>query len=351
MAKKVSTIIFIILFVICATAALILINLRVTLLNVDFIKTGLIKADFYNQAINKVLTSIINTNGEEGSFSFGPIEKDQLVGILNQALPPSNLQSQIETGLTNFNQFLSGERDNLGIIFNLGDAKKTLEEQLTDNLGKEWENLPVCSGSNANSDELATDCKPAGMTAPEQVQDFLYNSDSGLFKNLPDNLNIEENWVKNLSVFDSTKNIYRFIDLGGKISLIGSLFLLLTIILLNLKPMPRLLKISGITLIIPSGLVLVGTIVFHIIFFAFATTNLKLGLPENLMPLNVALIKAIIGRYLIQTEIVAGIFVVIAVTLLILANYFYKKSFKSLTLAPAPTWPQSKNMDSLPSKK
>lgn len=351
MAKKVFTIIFIVFFVPCAILALILMNLRLTLLSADFVKKGLIRADFYNQAINKVLISLVNTNNQDGSFSFGPVDKDELVVILNKALPPGNLQSQVENGLTNFGQFLAGERADLGIIFNLGEPKKTLESQLSKSLEKEWENLPTCSDSQADSEELAADCKPSDTIADVEVHNLLYDSSSGILKNVPDNLNIQNTWVKNLSVLDSAKNIYRFVDLGGKIALIVSLFLLLFIILLNLKPIFALFKTSGVALIIPSGLVMVGTVVFHIIFFAFVTANLKLGLLEELTSLSLALIKSIIGRYLLQTEIVSGVLVVIAITLLILAHHFYKKSGNRVIQAQPQVQPELRNMDSLPTRR
>ena len=124
---------------------------------------------------------------------------------------------------------------------------------------------------------------------------------------------------------------------------------MLLIILLNLAPFNVLLESVGIAIIIPAGLILLGFSVFHLIFFTLDISNLNIGLPSTMMPLAIALIKAIIGRFLIQTEIISGSLVIFAIILFILAHVFYKRSKNKVNLTAPPVLP--KNFDTLPVKK
>jgi hypothetical protein len=326
MAKKVFSIILIILLIPFLAATILLFNFKTSLLNSGFLEQGLIKADFYNQIVKDALVGLVKISGENGrsGLSLGPLDQNQVVGVVEKALPASFIQGQVESSLNGLSNFISGASNNFSTVISLADAKKTLVTGLQQQLDSNWATLPPCSDPYVFGGQLASDCKPQNVTNTEVAHDILYG-DSGVLNKVPDDLKINSDNLVNNTTIVALKNVYHGVGLAANIVLVVSLFLLLFLILLNLSPISVLLRVLSVPLIVSSGILLVMTLVFHLIFFTVTLASLNFGLPESLIPLKTALINAFIGRFLLQTEITSGIILVIGIVLLIIAFYLRRR--------------------------
>jgi hypothetical protein len=344
MAKKIFTTIFIIIFVPIAMATILLFSLRLSLLNPNFIKAGLNKANFYNQVAEEALTSLVKTQGSN-NFTLGPVNQDQAIAMVQNALPASFIKTQIETTLDNFSDFIAGKNNDWQVNINLINAKQTLASEYKSYLDKNWSSIPVCTSQDISNAQTSLSCRQTGDTSESITQEVFYGV-NGIYNHMPDVLTNQSLGIHDLSVFNQARNFYHYIEIGSAATLIVSLFLLLLIILLNLSPAYSLFQSLGVAIIVPAGLILLSFLVFHLIFFTLAISNLNLGLSGSATSFVIVLIKAIVGRFLIQTEIISGGLVIISIVLLILASYLFKRSSKNNSVKVAIG---SQNFDSLPS--
>jgi len=351
MAKKIFTIFFIVLFVPFFFLTIILICLKGTLLNSNFLQSGLIKSKVYEQIVQKGLGSLVKTDENNDQFALGPISNDKVVEITQSALSADFIKNEVGSALSNFANYIKGNSNNLDFNISLTEPKTIFEKQMRQAIDEQWDDLPACTSGDFQSEEVLN-CRVSGQTS-KQFADELFNDQDGILSKIPDNLNAQTLNLNNSQFLNNAIKSYHLLDIVSKICLLATIVLFILIIVLNLKPPYVLLYNMGLPLAIASAITLIVTLVFHIIFYTIALANLKLGLPDNLVSLDTALIKATIGGFLVRVEIVSGIFVVVAIALLILSRHFFKKGVNQTAInRPQMSKPMApKTMDSFSSKK
>jgi len=332
MLRKLFSSCFSILFVIIFLVALILLNLNLSILNVNNYKTAFQKSDFYNQILGKGVTYFISGMNQGGKSSFGPLTEQDITTTIKKSITPQWLQIQVDKIFDQSFNKITGKSTSINIVIPISDVKKSLSDNLTSILKIKVAGLPTCTAEqlkqiNSNKDQNSYnfECIPSSMSTAEIENSLLdgITGKEGLLTKLPDQYNLGEIISKGpfLDTAQRGIDIFRMVMW---ISLSVSIVLLLIILLMNMKYIPGMLKWITIPLLIVSISVLILGVIGY-----FSINSLvggfTISLPNEFKVVIFDLIKSFSGNLFISMMSITGIIFLISVVVLIISIVLGKK--------------------------
>lgn len=331
MFRKFFSLVFCFLFVPIFLVFLIALSLKFSLLNSDFLKNTFIKADLYNSILDDGASSLLKTVEKNAQFGLGPLNAEDISLILKSSISAGWLQNQTETAIDNYSSFAYGKTDKLEIILPLIDFKKSLSQNIEQNLINKLENLPNCTNEQLKqlqSEEglKSINCKPAGTNTKEISESLTKDitGKGGLISQLPDNYNLTEKISANPAKTEALQRFYKIFNLIFKALLLASSIILAIIALINIKYFPGMLKWLCIPIMIPSLIILILGLTGKLLSVLLMTSYLTI-LPAEMKVAASALVNSVFGSIFNVFQFYGLIFLIASVLMLILAIVLSKK--------------------------
>lgn len=335
MIRKIFSILFTLIFVPIFFIALILFSLRFSIFNANFYKYTFIKADLYNQVLDKNTASMLKGLTHDGANLLGPLSADDLSVVIKNTIDKSWAEEKINKTFDQALNYITGKSTNVSLILDLTDLKKKLNDNLATTLQNKLKSLPICTSEQLHEqqnqpggEKFGFDCKPPTTNLNDLEKSITegLTGKEGLLTTISDQYDLGATMMK-LPFFASAQRAFVFYNIGTWLALGLSLFLLLLIGLINMKNISRMLKWLGIPLLIVAGpmlfFALVGNFILPMLLSGYFMT-----LPTEVKVLVNILAKTASGQFFGYYEIVTGITVLIAISMLIISSVIHKKASK-----------------------
>ncbi|MDZ7586158.1 MAG: hypothetical protein U0946_00245 [Patescibacteria group bacterium] len=179
-----------------------------------------------------------------------------LITGLIKSINPQVIKAEIEKNSESFLNYLNGKTTTPNVTFDLQDLKSNLKNNLPGILTKEMVNLPACAPGiepNPSGNSGLPECIPQGTT-PEQMQQAMQTSNyvDEIVKEIPDTYSLGQ--IKNIDkTFANIKLAFKILNIAYYASIIISLILLGCLALLGRAWWPSIPRWIGVSLILPSG--------------------------------------------------------------------------------------------------
>ncbi len=263
--KSVLTTICAIILTVVFTLFLFTFCLKNTVINPDFYKNNLHKADTYNRIINEGIPSLImQSTISENTFNDILIKK-AVIYVLQKSIPSQWVESQVNKIIDSIATFLSSPQKEFHTDIDLDQTQLYLT-QTSNSLILLSQIIPSCEKTNDLKQEknqlpnTQIDCEKMSTSLDEIKEDIeLFANKVDLIANY--NLNISQ---KIKSSIRTISNIKIFIkDIGDYmwISLFISLILIVTIILLQIKNIYKSIEIISLAFIVSATIFLLAALI------------------------------------------------------------------------------------------
>lgn len=331
MFRKFFSVIFSLLFVVVFLFFLIILSLKLSVFNPEFIKNSFIKADLYNSILDEGVGALLKTVEANAQFGLGPLKAEDISLILKSSISANWLEQQSESAIDNYFNFVYGKTDKLEIILPLVEVKKSLSQNIEQGLKDKLKNLPKCTNEQLNklqSEEgfKSINCRPAGMDANAISQELSkeITGEGGLISQLPDNYNLTEKINKNPAKTEAMQRFYKIFTLIFKALLLASSIILAILALINIKYFPGLLKWLATPLMIPSLIIFILALAGKLLSVLLITSYLTI-LPAEMKAAASALTNNIFGSIFNVFQFYGLIFLIASLLMLIVAIILSKK--------------------------
>ncbi|HSX36082.1 MAG TPA: hypothetical protein VLH84_04085 [Patescibacteria group bacterium] len=172
-----------------------------------------------------------NNGGDKGGNNI-PINDPQIKAIIEQAVPPQYLQTQVNQVLNSVYTWMQGKQPNLTFSVDLSGPKQALADGLATYTQQKLASLPVCPANqlpNSDVDPFSATCVPQGFDVANAASKIRNNVSGGDFLKDPvftaDSYKVGDGQTLQQKL-QKVPGIYQKIGLG--IYVLGGLLLLLS---------------------------------------------------------------------------------------------------------------------------
>jgi len=269
--KVVFTILLILLFVPVYCYALFGFDTQATILNRDFYKSHLKKADFYNRFLVE-----LPKFGPEGKQDQG---SKRLSELITANVSSDYLQKTTELAINGFFDWLAGKQSLLDVTFDTTPVKRSFTKFAEEFTEKEWgvrlDQLPTCTRQDWESLPPVTEgeeqpmprCRPTTDDFFEVVKhpDGKVKISPLVLAAVPEKLKIadfmtEEKGEEANRGFDQNRTTLTFFGFSIWAAVVAALLLLGLVFLLYRKSLKSAFRMTGFVLLIATALALIGVI-------------------------------------------------------------------------------------------
>ncbi len=325
--KKFLSVVFSFFFLVALGLSILLFSVENTFLQSSFHAKNLKKINLYQDVGKEIIPSLLLESGDSPMGQQMPLPKDALGEVIEQSIPASWLEGEVERNLDNIFSYLKGRDRELAVSFNLEPVKDDLKTDFVQSFEAKIQELPVCSreqmmemqGGNVESLECVPPQLKQGGLPPEYTQQI-----SGMTKNLPDKIDLSEQFPPEAEEnFTEIQRGYQGFRMGmwGLTAFTALLFIVL--LLLNKDGLIGYLKNLSIVL-------LIGSVISFAVQF-WLNSNIMQILPPMpamepaaLNPVRDDLISVTVSSFLDYTSNIT--LVIIAVSALFLIFVILKSS-------------------------
>ncbi len=330
-------VLFVPIFILC----FVLYNLKTTFLSANFYKSEFRKINLYSELVENIPELIGGFAADEQSQEFARIAQE--------SIKADWLQGEVEKNLDNIFEWFYGKKENFIIEVNLVPIKGEFEKKFFEQMEKEYNSLPECTGSESEMSSESTSgweletvpedsatpfsCRPQGATFEEFQKEIMADSgEDNPFNEFPDNYKFEKTAQEMtipgapsflagspFKVFNWVFYILLFLTVGI-LALIG---------IMARKSLRSLFRWIGIPLAIPSFFLLAVSIVGRVGINSFSSSSLYPVDPSveftGISQIADSLIRSMIINIGNKKLIESGMIFFIAIILIII-SFFFKKT-------------------------
>lgn len=276
MAKKVFSIIAVVVLFPLTFAVLFGITTKLTILNKEFVKKELAGQKVYEKVYTnfpEFVSTMAEKEGGEGSLAGNPLFKESIVLIAQKVLSPNELRVITEAVIDGAWPWLFEGRDELSFNQSVASLKEKSKNEILNFFKEKYNSIRYCKyGEQFAGDVMSANaCRPVGISF-EQISaqfgaDKIISED--VLSVVPDNISPETLAEENqgfAETLSSAKKTKPFFDLSGLLIYIVPVLLLGVLVLLgrfaggSWEKMPKML---GLYFVILGGLsFLAGKVIF-----------------------------------------------------------------------------------------
>jgi len=143
--KKFLSVVLSIFFLFSFSLVILLFSLENTLLQSSFHAKNLKEINLYQNVGKEIIPSLLLESGGSPMAQQMPLPKDALGEVIEQSIPASWLQGEVEKNLDNIFAYLRGKDENLAVNINLVPVKGDLSQNFAQAFEAKIQELPVCS--------------------------------------------------------------------------------------------------------------------------------------------------------------------------------------------------------------
>lgn len=296
-------------------------TLKRTVINPNFYKATLKKADVYNRLIQDGIPALVLELNTDNDAINNSIAKDLIVYVLQKSIDPAWVESlvnkTIDQTVVFYSSFSRGEKE-----INL-DLKKTnlFLNKVSDNLVLLEKFIPTCSElQSGEGSSFAIDCQKMDVN-PDEVKTEVNKIRAKISEVNLGVVNIEKNLSQVNASFALIEKVIYKVNTYLYVSLVLLFLLIVAIVILEFRNLSAMLKLIFMPLIIGS---LLGLFIFWLLKistignFDLLSFDLPAVMEEIVSDFLKASIAGIFHYFEIITGIILGISLVVYIGLLVL---------------------------------
>lgn len=331
MRHKCLGIFLVFLFFITFSLTFLLFNFKTTFFDSNFYIKALRNAKFYSNTTKNIPDILKDFNkGKAASDQISP----ESIQIISKSVKSKWLQEQTEKNLISFFNWFDGKTNKLNISVDLTPFKGAFEKSFFAEMQKSYNALPVCKNSSELKNSSSADmpsCRPSGESFAQIKSEMLSKINSGsMTGDIPDTYNFSQNNNNfKAGIFSNPGNTFKILNIFSWVFLILSIIILGLIILIAKNSLKSIFKWVGISIAIPSFIILIFSSISRAIFGLNLITNSFSNLQSKgseiaakiFIPLIQLLIKDFSNRKIIESAIFFGV----AIILIIISAFLKEK--------------------------
>ncbi len=287
--------------------------------NAKFINKALDDSGIYNN-VNEFAELIVS---DEQGLDF---QLNILLKYFALNIDSSYLKSEVEKNSVSLFKYLNNETTQPNVVFDLRPLKTNMLSNFSSKfpaiVSEEVDRLELCLTDTLFSDDMIIlpDCLPQGVTKEQYKNIIVETYDiNEMLSDFPDIYNMEESVQNPKETFGAIKMSFVILKIGFWTSLIVSLILLGVLALLGRSYWPSIPRWIGLSLVVPSGVVLL----LELIGFAmqsFFQGQYTSGVDQKIITLLEPILQSI-NQNIIATSIILPVIIFGLGWILIILSY------------------------------
>ncbi len=287
-----------------------------TLINSEFYKTNLKKADTYNRLVDKGIPSLIlDSSDSDDEQSLNYLASQGVKFIIKKSISPAWLEKQTEGIIDETIEFIAKPQKDLNAKVELDESQKILH-QVSDSLAILYQIIPSCAETQVDTEitqliNVSINCETMHVNLDEIKKD-IKETKKAVDTMAVNEINISEELEQTLKPAIRIKKFIEKIPIYMWTSLAVLLALAVLIIIIQFKNIKAMFKYLSLPILVASGLILIFALISHNLILRDIMQSSNFGLPADMNSIISDLIKVTVNQFFHHIESVAGVFFVIS---------------------------------------
>lgn len=307
-------------------------NLKVTVINPDFYKNNLQKADTYNQLLSTGIPSLITNTKISEDAATNLIAQQGIIFIVQKAIPASWVQQQTENLIDQIAKFVQEPHANPVVTLKL-DNLNVYTSQISDGLTVLEQIIPSCTDSQNENSQLkqllnvSIDCKNMTYNL-DDIKKSIANARDQINKVESNSVNITNEVQQAYNAFVTFQSLIKNISIYLWTSLIIFILMIVAIIYMQYKNTSALIRSLSYPFLISSIVVFIVASVAKTPATTLTEQLLTLNINSSIQNIINNLVRVSVTDLFAQLQLTSGVIALLSIVALVVTWYLFHRNKK-----------------------